>query len=241
MSALPPPTPRHNAHPFAQPPQASRSAAAFGSVTPSSGFGVAIIVLLWVELAAILLSVAAAIYQQRVFSDIGGDALFERWAQDLLERAGDPYRTTALVALIVGLAAIILLALWSNRVSHNARNRGVTGLSPGLAAGGWFIPFAQAVIPFVQLRRAAKPFLGATTAITAWQVFMVSGALVSRLGAHDIEQASTSSSLSDALSQRVMYVSIAAVLFAVATTCATRAIKDIDRRVSKTVESGMPC
>lgn len=193
-----------------------------------------IIVLLWVELAAILAQVAASIYEQRVVDDFLNSARLKRPAPNSIDRADILVNATVVFTLLIGLATVILLALWSNRVSHNAQNRGVPGLRPGLAAGGWFIPFAGAVIPFIQLRRAAKPFLGTTTSLTAWQVLIVAAALVSRLGDRAIEHAASASILSDALAQRVYFLSVAAVLFAVATMFAMRAIKEIDRRVSAT-------
>ena len=201
---------------------------------PTAGLGLSIIVLLWVELAAILAQVAASIYEQRVVDDFLNSARWERPAPNSIDRADILVNVTVAFTLLIGLATVILLALWSNRVSHNAQNRGVPGLRPGLAAGGWFIPFAGAVIPFIQLRRAAKPFLGTTTSLTAWQVLIVSAALVSRLGGRAIEHAASASILSDALAQRVYFLSVAAVLFAVATMFAMRAIKEIDRRVSAT-------
>ena len=201
---------------------------------PTAGLGLSIIVLLWVELAAILAQVAASIYEQRVVDDFLNSARWERPAPNSIDRADILVNVTVVFTLLIGLATVILLALWSNRVSHNAQNRGVPGLRPGLAAGGWFIPFAGAVIPFIQLRRAAKPFLGTTTSLTAWQVLIVSAALVSRLGGRAIEHAASASILSDALAQRVYFLSVAAVLFAVATMFAMRAIKEIDRRVSAT-------
>lgn len=237
---FPTPAPQHNPSPFApphvtpfgQPALMRQYATTYGPVRPTKGLGVAIIVVLWVELAAILLHVAAWIDARRVFDEVISSAGSESSSFDHLEEADALVNATWLLTLLIGLAAIILLAVWSERVCHNAHNRGVPGLSPGLAAGGWFIPFAQAVIPFIQLRRAAKPFIGATSVITAWQVCLVSAAFISRFGVREVEEASTAFELSDALTDHISYLAFAAALFLGAAICATQSITDIDRRVS---------
>lgn len=237
----PTPTPQHNPPPFApplvtpfgRPAPTGHYATAYGPVRPTKGLGVAIVVVLWVEFAGILLHVAACIDAQRALDEIDPWADVESSSFDRLEEADALVSATWLLTLLIGLAAIILLAVWSNRVCHNAQSRGVPGLSPGLAAGGWFIPFAQAVIPFIQLRRAAKPFIGATSVITAWQVFLVSAAFISRSGVREVEEASTAFELSDALTDHISYLAFAAALFMGAAICATHSINDIDRRVSK--------
>ena len=211
----------------------SRRVTTLGPVRSTDGLGVAIIVVLWVEFAALLMSVAAHINAQSVFDEIVNSASPDSSSIDRLDEAENLGNASGLFTLLIGLVAIILLAVWSNRVSHNAQNRGVPGLSPGLAAGGWFIPFAQAVIPFIQLRRAAKPFIGTTNLITTWQVCLVSAALVSRNGLRDMEEATTVFEYSDALDQRISSLSLTAALFLVAAICATHTINDIDRRVSK--------
>jgi len=236
----PTPTPQHNPPPFApplvtpfgQPALTRQYATTYGPVRPTKGLGAAIIVVLWVELATILLNVAAAFDARRVFDEVISSTGIESSSFDRLEEADARVNATALLVLLIGLAAVILLAVWSNRVSHNAQNRGVVGLSPGLAGGGWFIPFANAVIPFIQLRRAAKPFIGATSVVTAWQVFLVSAAFISRSGVREVEEASTAFELSDALTDHISYLAFAAALFLGAAICATQSITDIDRRVS---------
>lgn len=211
----------------------SRRVTTLGPVRSTDGLGVAIIVVLWVEFAALLMSVAAHINAQSVFDEIVNSASPDSSSIDRLDEAENLGNASGLFTLFIGLVAIILLAVWSNRVSHNAQNRGITGLDPGLAGGGWFIPFAQAVIPFIQLRRAAKPFIGTTNLITTWQVCLVSAALVSRNGLRDMEEATTVFEYSDALDQRISSLSLTAALFLVAAICATHTINDIDRRVSK--------
>ncbi len=237
---FPTPAPQHNPPPFApplvtpfgQPALTRHYATTYGPVRPTKGLGVAIITVFWVELAAILLNVAAYIDAQLLLDEIITSARPDPSSIDRLVEAENNLLATRLLTLFIGLAAIILLAVWSNRVAHNAQNRGVIGLSPGLAAGGWFIPFANTVIPFIQLRRAAKPFIGATSVITAWQVCFVWAALISRSGVRDMEEATTLLEFSHALEQRMSSLSLAAALFLVAAICATRSITDINRRVS---------
>ena len=71
---------------------------------------------------------------------------------------------------LIGLTLFILLCVWVYRAHVALRRAGsTTTLSPGLAVGGWFIPFANLVLPFVAVRDAVR--LGksaAGTLVTVW-------------------------------------------------------------------------
>lgn len=229
--SLPPPRwPRTFGPPNVSPLQHHENLTA--GLRSSAALGSAIIVLLWIEFGAIASTVAAQVYERWAIDKVVGSGEQPRSALRRLDHAGSYAALAAAVGTLVGIALVILLAVWSLRVTRNAQNRGIADLRPGLAAGGWFIPFAGAVVPFVQLRRAARPFLGATTSITTWQVCMISGALSSRLGWDEAEHAETLTQLSDALSQLVAYNTFAAVTFAIGVTSGRRAINAIDRAVS---------
>lgn len=62
----------------------------------------------------------------------------------------------------VGIAALVLLVVWTWRSAHNARALGRTGarLAPGWAIGAWFIPLANFVLVYLlvsDLWRSSDP------------------------------------------------------------------------------------
>jgi hypothetical protein len=58
---------------------------------------------------------------------------------------------------LVTLATFIVWIVWQFRYAKNAvALRGPTGLAPGWAIGGWFIPVGNFVLPEMQLMQAAK-------------------------------------------------------------------------------------
>jgi hypothetical protein len=63
------------------------------------------------------------------------------------------------------LAQALVVGFWGRDAAENVRTFGALGLtwSPGWAIGGWFIPYANLVIPFLVLRESWKaaeaPFL----------------------------------------------------------------------------------
>jgi len=72
----------------------------------------------------------------------------------------------ALVMLGSSVAQALVVGFWGRDAANNVRAFGAQGLtwSPGWAIGGWFIPYANYVIPFLVLReiwRAAEGPLGA--------------------------------------------------------------------------------
>jgi hypothetical protein len=70
---------------------------------------------------------------------------------------------------LVTLVAMITFLVWIHRVFVAIRaSGGTTSWSPGWAVGGWFLPVANAVIPWLTVRDALKA-LGKPTALAgAW-------------------------------------------------------------------------
>lgn len=67
----------------------------------------------------------------------------------------DPFAIMNGVKGVVGLLAIIFYLVWFSRVYTFIRaTRGGTKYSNGMAIGGWFIPFANFVMPYLALRDA---------------------------------------------------------------------------------------
>lgn len=89
--------------------------------------------------------------------------------QQYLERAR--VIETALLGIenLVTLVAMITFLVWIHRVFVAIRQSGgTTRWSPGMAVGGWFIPLANAVLPWLTVRDALKS-LGKPTALAgAW-------------------------------------------------------------------------
>ena len=77
-----------------------------------------------------------------------------------------------LAAARLALASIIVLCIWSLRTARHARAGGAR-VSPGLACGGWWIPYANAIVPFVQLRRVARHRGRTTSWVSAWQGLVI--------------------------------------------------------------------
>ena len=58
----------------------------------------------------------------------------------------------------VGLAAMIVIAVWQNRAAHRARWLGYPAeYSPALGAWGWFIPLANFWVPYRAIRDCLPP------------------------------------------------------------------------------------
>jgi len=198
-------------------------------VRSTRGLGTALMWLFAANASLLVAIVANDVYMRHLLEQ-GVTSSFRPAALARLQTT-DSVRS-AFFALSFGcsVAALILLPIWSYRVVRNAQVRGVPDISPGLALGGWFIPFANVVVPFVQIRRAARPFIGATADITVWQVLGAAGILLLNSTEDGVE--STPQRLLDTLSNEIMRLSVGAVVMAVALMYAVRAIRTIDRTVS---------
>jgi hypothetical protein len=89
------------------------------------------------------------------------------------------------VVLILALLSTgIVFIIWQYQYAKNAEvlNHGPLGLGPGWAIGGWFIPFANLVLPFLQLRRSAGPSdpeRGRVPGIlTAWTIVYIGASVI---------------------------------------------------------------
>jgi hypothetical protein len=72
---------------------------------------------------------------------------------------------------LVTMVAMITFLVWIHRVFVAIRQTGgTTSWSPGMAVGGWFIPLANAILPWLTVRDALKA-LGRPTALAgAWWI-----------------------------------------------------------------------
>lgn len=187
------------------------------------------IILMWVTVAATVLSAFAAFNRKNVWDDFvtGSKTIAD------VDDADGFIATTMLLYFAAALATAIVLAVWSNKVANNAKARGAD-VSPGLAAGGWFIPIGWYFVPFMQLRKAAAGRAD-TSSIGWWQglfaVAMITGGVALQMFDAD-DSSQSSSDVSDGLRNQSIGLAIAAVVFVGATVFATRAMRSIEAATS---------
>lgn len=72
---------------------------------------------------------------------------------------------------LVTLVAMITFLVWIHRVFVAIRQTGgTTRWSPGMAVGGWFIPLANAVLPWLTVRDALNALKRPTVLAGAWWI-----------------------------------------------------------------------
>ena len=122
----------------------------------------------------------AAVYAIATFAAFHRKSVWDSPTRTLSElHDADNFLSGAVgVASMLVIAIAILLTVWSARVVANARAQGRR--VSGMAAGGWWIPIAWFVVPFVQLRRAVDG-RGSTSALALWQVLFFAGFGVCRV------------------------------------------------------------
>ncbi len=143
-------------------------------------------------------------------------------------------RVTSVVLLVIiaQVAAAIVLAVWSKRTVGNAQRRvPEVSMRPGMAAGGWFIPFGWWWVPWRELKQSVTASSGEVPAsLRQWQVlFIAQGVLsyVTRNLGNFASQSDRGGIVSRLHTQGVIFVLIAAVL-AVTTIRAAKAMPLID-------------
>jgi hypothetical protein len=122
-------------------------------------------------------------------------SLAEAEADDNLDAVDSAINNFGGLVGTVGLVIFVLMVIWSYQ-THRATQilcRGTRSWSPGWSIGGWFIPFANAVIPKLVLNETEKIALAPRTggmvgedwrkrptsvAGWLWWVFFVAGATV---------------------------------------------------------------
>ncbi len=132
------------------------------------GLASSLTVILWITVAVSAFGVFAFLNRAAVASDIldfdFSDGGFGR-VIDLEQRSddADTYAGVARIGMLVcSIAILVLLIIWMWRVAKNAElsGRDRPRFSPGWTIGGWFIPFANFVIPVLVMQdlwRASDP------------------------------------------------------------------------------------
>jgi len=196
---------------------------------PSSGLRKAVVILMWVTVAAVFLTAFAAFNRKGVWDDfVDGSKTFAD-----LDDADAFIGTAFLFYFALTVATAIVLAIWSNRVATNAKARGIA-ISPGLAAGGWFIPIGWYFVPFAQLRKTLAG-RGDTTSLGWWQglwvVAMIGSAVAAQMFDSD-DSVFQADEVSSDLRNQSIGLFLAAIAYVGATVFATRALRSIEAATS---------
>ena len=226
---LPPPTPDAAGWRPPPPPAGPTPYRAAPSATRSAGLRTATTVLFWCAAASTVALAGALAFRKNVWSDIE-DAGVVVGDITRLQDADDAVGAVGAIVAVIGLATTIVLSIWSLRVARRARAAGASNVSPGLACGGWYIPFANAIVPFVQLRRAGDHERRPLGRLNAWQGLFIATAVLALVlnGPGDVDSAESVDDLSGRLDVQVLAgVGIAAVALLMA-YFATRALRDLD-------------
>ena len=225
MSALPPPPPPPPSEPLGEPPGTHALGPAWGQRQPNDGLRKAVSILFWCATAATALLVAATFYRRTTFGNVrDGDAPVED-----LDTADGVVGGAVFLQFVLAVATLITLSIWSLRAARNAQRIGAP-VSPGLSCGGWYIPFANVIVPFVQLRRILRHGQRATTPVSTWQALVITAFLISgplaRLG--DTDSTMSLEDVSSRLSTQVFLAVLSTLLLAATAFVATNAMKELD-------------
>lgn len=189
----------------------------------TSGLRLATVILIWVATLGSGLQLAAVANRRAVWDDPSssfGD----------LVNADDSVAAAFLFYLVVAVAALIVLSIWTLRSVRNSQTLGARQVRPGLACGGWYIPFGNVFVPFIQIRRATGAMGDKTTGSTVWQAgwgVMVVGGLILNTAFNDTSL--SRSAVSEDLSTQVTGAAVsfvAAIVAAIGATIATKALDD---------------
>jgi len=123
--------------------------------TPAAGLALATTILLGIMVLLSLVVAAVAFNEYSVVDDIvtgSGDSTFD----DLLD--ADDAHAGGLVFFYLGwIGTGIVFICWQYRHSRNARSlAGPGGLGPAWAIAGWFIPFANWILPGIELFQSSR-------------------------------------------------------------------------------------
>lgn len=197
--------------------------------TSSRGLATATIVLFWVTAGAMALMVIALLVRRAAWADFADGGGFSAAAD--VSDADDFVQAANFIAFLAALATVIVLSIWSLRVGRRAKALGVN-VSPGLLCGSWYIPYASAIVPFIQLRRIATHRGVARGMLNLWQGLLIASwvlaTAVAGLEPDEDDVFDDVGDISDRLnSQAGVSVLAALVLFAMA-FAAMRAVRTVD-------------
>ncbi len=201
------------------------SAPAVGTApTDTGGLRTAAIVLFWCVAGASAVLTAAMFSRRATWHS--DDVTF-----DDLQEADDFVGGAALILFGVAIAALIVVSIWSLRTARHARQTGASNVSPGLACGGWYIPLANLILPFIQLRRIAAHRGQRRDMISVWQGLLIAAWLLSGFASNvgnDIDTFDSFDDVSSTLTTQSVVGVFATVFLAATAFVAMRALKVVD-------------
>lgn len=218
----PPPPPGPGGVPYSIP-------VSYGGTRPApTGLRKAATALMWVAVAAHLFLTIAAFSRKSVWDGFidGTKSIVD------LDDADSLLGGALVLWIVVTLATAIVLAVWSHRTTSNGQARGAQA-SPGLAAGGWFIPIGWFFVSFSQLRKAMGG-RGDTTPVGWWQGLWVVAWLASgvSLQLFDDDTSQSPTEVSDGLRNQSVGLALSTALLVAATVFAMRALRSVDDATS---------
>lgn len=230
----PPPTQHPGASsslPVAPPGYLAFGEGAGGTLPAPSGLRTATIVLFWVA-AAMQLLVGLFAFRR---SSVVDEYLDGTKAAADVDDASDALGGGIVLWFLASLAAVIVLAVWSHHTVNNAKRRDPgLGVSPGLAAGGWFIPLGNFVVPWQQIRNAATRFVTLSSAMNVWQAVYIASAvlwLIGRLSVGGTVDLRDDGAVGRLQLQGVFFL-LSAVVLAAAAVFARTAMREVDHATS---------
>jgi hypothetical protein len=207
-------------------PWARSGAPAAPPGTRSGGLRTATIALFWCTAVATVLLVLALLRRRDLWRDVErGDLRVAGRLDDADDLVGSSFGLLFLLAV----ATLIVLSIWSLRVGRRARMAGATDVSPGLLCGSWYIPYAAAIVPYVQLRRIARHGGRPTGSTNLWQAFHIATWIVATgvLGLEPTED-DLFEDIAGKLSTQVVAASLLLIAAFVMAFVATQALRALD-------------
>jgi len=202
-----------------------------GALAPPSGLRKAAVTLFWVASAAQVVLGLVAYRRGTVADDILKRTKFSKDLDDANGAVGG----ALLIYVLVSIAAVIVLAVWSNKTVNNAKRRDPSvNASSGLAAGGWFIPIGNYWVPWQQLRKAAKHFGGNVSSLGLWQGSYIGAAVLFLIGRVIVggDVRLDEDNAVSKLHNQGLFFTLCGLLLLVSAFMAMRAMREIDRATS---------
>ena len=228
----PPPPPPLPGSSLGAPPAGYVAYSAAGPQRPVKGLGMATITMYRVVCVSSLLTAIAVFHRKSVVQDIldrGGQVNADDIAAD------NSARSLLVAAVVVGvvlmLAAGIVTAVWSHRVATNAVARGARDVKPGMAAGGWFIPFGMWFLGWRELQRSVEGVGSDASPIKRWQMAFIGASVFSWFTRNAGGNPNSLSDLGSTLSTQFILFLLGFALYVLAMVFATKAIRHINEAV----------
>jgi len=193
--------------------------------SPTAGLRTATIALFWCTVGAAWAVVGAVASRRATFDEYRrGEATL-----DDVDNADVLVQGVSILETGLAIAALIVVSIWALKATQHVQRFGANDVSPGLACGGWYIPFGNFVVPFVQLRRVARFRGRSVVAIGWWQALFIAQACAGfgLRSVDDFESVSTTTEISDRLGLQIVLAALAAVGLTASAIVAMRATRDV--------------